>query len=209
MTACRKTGPSLCSSFVALIGCIFALAPFAGAQQQGQKASHSTEQVNVVGHVELPRMQISQIVLQQRGDKHFLFLRRADKNDFAIVNVTDASHPAVVDRNALQETAGSNVNLPAEGSVFGVAFIPDRSAGSSAAAPALPTESVRLLDLTDPQHPKTMKTFDGVTAVASDDSRKLLFVVNSEGLWIVRHHREHPLPLCTSDSESAPMPECR
>ena len=173
---------------------------------QSRRPQHSQEQVNVAGHLDLQGMPVKQILQQQRGEKGYLFLRRADKNAFAIVDVTNAAKPVLLDRNALPEPTGGNISLPPSGSALAIAFVPDRRSGSTAAASApsaanLPTETVRLIDLSDPQHPNTVRTFEGVTSVAIDESRKLVFLANNGGLWIVSH-RELTLPVC-----SIPEPE--
>jgi hypothetical protein len=159
-------------------------------------------------------MQVKQIFVQQRSGKSYLLLRRADQNAFAIVNVSDPAKPLLAARDVLREPTGAEVDLPGPGSALAIAFVPERkSAPAASATPAsaitLPTESIRLIDLTDPQHPKTVKIFNGVTSVASDDGRKLVFLVNNEGLWIVSHHRNRPLPMCTSESAIGPLPDCQ
>lgn len=185
-----------------------------GLPAQTTVNSSSREQITIAGHIDLQGIQVKQMFLQRRGDKSYLFLRRADKNSFAVVDVTNAAKPVLVDRQVLQEPSGGNVALPPSGSALAIAFAPDARSGAAAsgspepvAAPA--TESVRLIDLTDPQHPKTIKTFAGVTSVATDEGRKLVFIANGDGLWIVAHHRPHPLPLCTSDSAIGAFPECQ
>lgn len=212
MTPLEKIRPNLFSLSAGLFVSILAFAH--GFAAQPPRAPQSQEQVTVTGHLDLQGMRVKQILMQQRGDKRYLFLRRADKNAFAIVEVTNPAKPALVDRDALRQSAGENVDLPPSGSALAIAFVPDRSSGSAApAAPAsaasLPTESVRLIDLTDPRHPKTIRTFNGVTSVATDEGRKLVFLANNEGLWIVSHHRERPLPMCTSESEIESMPDCQ
>jgi hypothetical protein len=197
---------------VALVVSIFAFANSVEAQLA--RTAQSQEQVSVVGHLDLRGMQVKQIFVQQRGGKNYLLLRRADQNAFAIVNVSDPAKPLLADRDDLRQPAGAEVDLPRPGSALAIAFVPERnSAPAASAMPAsaisLPTESVRLIDLTDPQHPKTVKIFNRVTSVASDDGRKLVFLVNNEGLWIVSHHRNHPLPMCTSESEIEPLPDCQ
>lgn len=187
-----KTRPNVLSVFVALI-LILALAQrFEG---QPPRAPQSPVQVSVAGHLELQGIRVKQIFVQQRGSKYFLFLRRADKNAFAIVDVTNPGNPVLADRNALPEPAGGNVDLPAPGSALAIAFVPDSAPATAAGKPgeSLPTETVRLIDLGDPRHPKTIRVFNKVTSVASDDGRKLVFLVNNEGLWI-SHHRNRPLP---------------
>jgi hypothetical protein len=174
--------------------------------------AQSQEQVSVAGHMELQGMRVKQMFLQQRGSKYYLFLRRADKNAFAIVDVTNPGKPVLTDREALPQPTGGSVDLPAQGSALAIAFVPDSGSAASAgraAADSLPTETVRLVDLTDPRHPKTIKIFNKVISVANDDGRKLVFLVNNEGLWIVSHHRNHPLPMCTSESEIESIPDCQ
>ena len=175
------------------------------------RAAQTPVQVSVAGHLELQGMSVKHIFVQQRGSKYYLLLRRADKNAFAIVDVTNPGNPILTDRNALSEPAGGSVDLPAQGSALAIAFVPDTTPAAAAGKPAnsLPTETVRLVDLGDPRHPKTVKTFNKVTSVASDDGRKLVFLVNNEGLWIVSHFRNRPLPLCTSESEIQPLPDCQ
>jgi hypothetical protein len=173
---------------------------------QSRVPQYSQEQVKVAGYLDLQGMPVKQILQQQRGEKGYLFLRRADKNAFAIVDVTNAAKPVLLDQNALPEPTGGNISLPPSRSALAIAFVPDRRSGSTAAASApgaanLPTETVRLIDLSDPRHPNTVRTFEGVTSVAIDDSRKLVFLANNRGLWIVSH-RELTLPVC-----SIPEPE--
>jgi hypothetical protein len=183
---------------------ILAFTRILAAQSHGPQ--YSQEQVKVAGHLDLQGIPVKQILQQQRGEKGYLFLRRADKNAFAIVDVTNAAKPVLLDRNALPEPTGGNISLPPSGSALAIAFVPDRRSGSTAAASApgaanLPTETVRLIDLSDPRHPNTVRTFEGVTSVAIDDSRKLVFLANNGGLWIVSH-RQLTLPVC-----SIPEPE--
>jgi hypothetical protein len=177
------------------------------------RAAQSQEKVSVVGHLDLQGMPVKQMFLQQRGGKSYVFLRRADQNAFAIVDVTNPASPVLTDKGALKEPSGTSVELPAPGSAVAIAFIPERPFAPAASAPVsditLPTETVRLIDLSDPRHPKTIKVFDKVSSLANDDGRKLVLLVNNEGLWIVSHHRNRPLPMCTSESAIESQPDCQ
>jgi len=178
------------------------------------RAAQSQEKVNVVGHLDLQGMPVKQMFLQQRDGKSYVFLRRADQNAFAIVDVTNPASPVLTDKGALKEPSGASVELPAPGSAVAIAFIPERRSAPAASAAAvsdiiLPTETVHLIDLSDPRHPKTIKVFDKVSSLANDDGRKLVLLVNNEGLWIVSHHRNRPLPMCTSESAIESQPDCQ
>jgi hypothetical protein len=47
------------------------------------------------------------------------------------------------------------------------------------------------MDLSDPGNPKIACRFEGVSGYLVDESKSLIYIVNSEGLWVVRH-REPP-----------------
>jgi len=62
-----------------------------------------------------------------------------------------------------------------------------------------PTQFLRLLDLSDPANPLTLQTFEGVSSLLLDDGRKLIYITNGEGLWILSHNVPPPHPLCDSE----------
>jgi hypothetical protein len=61
-------------------------------------------------------------------------------------------------------------------------------------AEAHPTQSLTVLDLSDLANPRPLESFSGVTSVLADDTRNLIYITNSEGLWILRHKQEQPTP---------------
>jgi hypothetical protein len=79
-----------------------------------------------------------------------------------------------------------------------------------------PTETVRVLDLSDPRNPKTLETFNKVTSLLPDGSRGLIYLTNYEGLWILRYNNRTSMlepakkkPPCDSYSTIMAMPpEC-
>jgi hypothetical protein len=207
MSANGKIGPRFVTFLFALLASAFMVATYVVAQPA--TAQTSTEKIKVVGHIDLKGIHAKQIYLRNRDDRNYLFIQRPHKHAFAIVDVTNPAKPLIIDRAALQTSAGGTVALPAQGSVLAIAVAPEHPSASSEPDVPLPTESIRLVDMSDPAHPQTLKTFDGVTAMVSDDGRKLVYIVNGEGLWIISHHQARSLPLCTSSSEEAPEPSCQ
>jgi hypothetical protein len=205
MTFEMKIQPGPISLFAFLIALILAVTP------SGVAAQSSTEQIKIVGHLDLQGIHVKHIFMQRSGEKCYLYLLRPTKNAFAIVDVTSPEKPVLVDRAALQEPPGGSVDLPETGSVLAIAVEPDQSSAAAAGSSpvSLPTESVRLMDLTDPKHPKVLKTFSGVTSINADSGRRLIFIANSDGLWIVSHNHARPLPMCTSDSAFSALPNCQ
>jgi hypothetical protein len=168
------------------------------------------EHVKVVGHLPLDGMHVNQMFTQQRDHKFYLYLHRPLKDAFALVDVTDANKPVLLNRDAIKEAPGSQVQPPAGGSVLALTVTPE--GGPAHPAPAaiqLPTETVQFVEISDPKNPKSLKAFKGVTSVYSDDARKLVYLVNGEGLWIVSHRMVRPMPLCTSEDAISPLPDCQ
>jgi hypothetical protein len=178
------------------------------AAQTSSGSSH--EVVKVVGHLPLEGMHVNQMFVQQRDGKYFLYLHRPMKEVFAVVNVSHPDKPVLLSRNALKVTSGSQVQPPATGSVLALTVTPDAGPGQATpGAVPLPTETVQLVDMSDPKNVKTLKTFKGVTSMYPDDGRKLVYLVNEEGLWIISHRMLRPMPLCTSEDALTPFPDCQ
>lgn len=169
----------------------------------------SHEVLKVIGHLRLEGMHVNQMFVQQRDGKYFLYLHRPMKDAFAVVDVSHPDKPVLLSRNDLKGTSGTQVQPPATGSVLAIAVTPDAGPGATPAAVPLPSETVQLVDMSDPKNAKTLKTFKGVTSMYPDDGRKLVYLVNGEGLWIISHRMLLPSPLCSSQSALTPLPDCQ
>ena len=67
-----------------------------------------------------------------------------------------------------------------------------------------------MLDLSDPANPKTLQTFDGVTSILADDGRRLIYITNGDGLWILNHKQERPpLRPCGSEDAFSAISDCQ
>lgn len=156
----------------------------------------ATEKVTVVAHIPLPGSAVRQIFMQNDKGKQYLLLQQ--NTHFTVVDVTDAKNPQIVDR-----TAGQG-KLTEVGAGLAISVQTDKSSQDNVS-----TQTVRLVDLSDPKKPHTVKTLTGVTSLYSDDGRQLIYVTNSEGLWIIKHNETFRLPLCTSDSYDNTVAQCQ
>jgi hypothetical protein len=207
-----KTRVGFCVSF--LLAAFLMPAPLSATPQS---AGDTQQRAKVVAHLALPGMHVNQMFLQQRGDTFYLFLHRPIKQAFALVDVSRPDKPVLVERAVMKEGAGTEVEMMKSEATLAVSVSPERPAPAAGAPqppaePAevkLPTETVRLIDLSDPKNPKVIKTFTGVTSMLPDDPRRLLFIVNNEGLWVVLHREEHFVPYCGSQSALMIQPNCQ
>jgi hypothetical protein len=164
-------------------------------------AASSPEEVRVLANLPLKDMHVNQMFEQKWDEKYYLYLHQPSEDVYALVDVTNPEKPTLVNRNAVKGTApeGPVGNSP-------LAITSTHEGGSPQAAAELPTQTINIVDTSDPKNAKTVKTFKGVTAMYSDDARKLVYLVNAEGLWIVKHRNARPVPLCGgSDVSNCPQ----
>jgi hypothetical protein len=154
------------------------------------------EMTKVVAHIPLQGSAVRQIFYQEENGKRFIYLQQ--NVHFTVVDVTDPNKPEIVDR------VKSGGRLTDVGAGLAIAVSSDQSGEGT-----VPTQTVKLMDMSDPKNPRTVKTFTGVTSMFSEDGRHLIFVTNGEGLWIVKHSMSHRLPFCTSESEENSVAQCR
>jgi hypothetical protein len=195
---------------LALLLLFVAIAPSAIAKH---KPETPVDPVTVVAHLPLPGAPVSQIFLQGQGGMQYLYIQQASEEGFIIVDVTQY-RPNVVNRVKLpNEASGETLQMVGVG--LAIAEAPGAAGAESARNNLTPAKGegtlgggtggdrpqfVRLLDLNDPATPRTLPTFDTVTSILLDDGQNLIYITNSEGLWILRHNVPPLHPLCDSET---------
>jgi hypothetical protein len=189
----------VCSLLVALTN---------ASEQTSQKPTDVP--ATVIAHLALPQATGTQMLLQKENGKQYLYVQQSAKQGFMIVDVTKPERPTLLKRTAEsnQSTAG---NLQIISPDVAIAVAPERTP-TTLASSNHPTETVRVLDFSDPRNPKTLETFNKVTSLLPDGGHGLIYLTNNEGLWILRYNRPAPLepskkkPPCDSESEIMAMP---
>ncbi len=179
-----------------------------------QPASKPTDvPATVIAHLPLPQATGSEMMLQKEHGKQYLYVQQAAKAGYMVVDVSHPDAPAL-----LKRAAGSNQATEGELKMVtpnvAIAEAPEKTPETLTSSKHL-TETVRVLDLSDPKNPRTLETFTNVTSTLADGRHGLLYVANDDGLWVLRYN--HPWliepaknkPQCTSEAEIQAMPpEC-
>jgi hypothetical protein len=164
----------------------------------------------VIAHLPLPQATGSQMLLQKEESKQYLYVQQAGKQGFMIVDVSRPERPSLLKRTA-EQTQATAGNLQIVSPDVAIAEAPEKTPATLTSSPRA-TETVRVLDLTDPSNPKTLETFNKVTSLLPDGHHGLIYLTNNDGLWILRYSRPAPLepskkkPLCDSNAEIMAMP---
>ena len=164
----------------------------------------------VLAHVVLREAPGNEMLLQKRGDKQYLYLQKASKKGFMVIDVTKPSIPNLLEVSARSNEATAG-NLELTGGDVAIAEVPDRNSKGVIRSTDNPTETVKILDLSDPEHPQVLQTFAGVTSVLTDPGRGLIYLANNEGLWVLIYARPPLTPAkkkrpCGSEDALAAMP---
>jgi hypothetical protein len=184
------------------------------ASASEQPAKSTDVSATVIAHLSLPHATGSQMLLQKQNGKQYLYVQQASKQGFMVVDVTKPEIPALLRRTAEPNQATSG-NLDMVAPDVAIAEAPEKTP-TTLTSSNRPTETVRLLDLSDPHNPKTLETFDKVTSLLPDGGHGLIYLTNDEGLYILRY--THPSrfepakkkPPCDSEAEIQAMPpECQ
>ena len=164
----------------------------------------------VIAHVLLPQATGNQMLLQKENGRSYLYVQQASKQGFMVVDVTKPEQPNLLKRTAESNHATAG-NLAMVSPDVAIAEAPERKP-TTLTSSNRPTETVRVLDLSDPRNPKTLQEFKAVTSLLPDGNHGLIFLTNNEGLWVLRYRRPALLepakkkPPCDSNAEIMSMP---
>jgi len=140
------------------------------------------DEIEVVAHIAATGGPVRRFLTTQHFSSQYLYVEYDAGKGVTLIDITKAGRPTVLAE--LSYSTGGSDNLVV---VTGTAALV--SNGSSGEQPANATpQSIRIMDFSDPLHPKVAREFAGVTAISRDDARKLIFVANSEGVWILHQN---------------------
>ena len=141
------------------------------------KEAVPADNIVVIGHIPLPNAAITSLKTSEHRKRQFLQLQDTKHRTFMLVDVTDASHPTVV----------KQLQLPAEPAEATLAALAgDVALVTDTQTPELHISSAALVDFADPAHPATVRKFNNVSALRTDEGRGLIYLVDKDGLWILQ-----------------------
>jgi hypothetical protein len=164
----------------------------------------------VIAHLPLPQATGNQMLLQKEEGKQYLYVQQASKQGFMVVDVSKPEKPTLLKRTA-QSNQATTGDLEMVTPNVAIAEAPEKKP-TTLTSSSHPTETVRVLDLSDPRNPKTIQEFNGVTSLLPDGGHGLIYLTNNQGLWILRYSRAALLEPakkkkpCDSEAEISAMP---
>lgn len=162
---------------VAII-CLAVVIPLSAKDKTPKKAPQDA--IEVLAHIPLSAGPVRRFLTTEHYSSHYLYAEHDAGANVTLIDVTRPNLPALLAEVAYPSAASSD-NLVV---VAGTAALVT-SSGTPQPAP----QTIRILDFSDPQHPKVAREFTGVTAVNRDDRRGLIYLANADGVWILHQNR--------------------
>jgi hypothetical protein len=136
-----------------------------------------------VAHLPLTGGPADQLFVREGArNQILLYIVHESGRAISVVDITQPAHAALV--------KGTDAAQPAMGGravTVGTNTLLVENDQSPVAQPPLQPKTVRLFDLSDPAKPRVALQYEHVSSYVLDASRSLIYLVNDEGLWIIRH----------------------
>lgn len=166
-----------------LLGAL-ALASSAHAKDKKAKIAPAApkDEIEVVGHIPATNGPVQGFFTTQHYSSYYLYAQHQAGQNVTLIDVTNSAHPALL-ADVAYTPGGESESLSV---VAGTAALVTSQPVSSAASTV--PQNIKIMDFSDPQNPKVAHEFTGVTAMTRDEHRGLIFVANTDGIWIL-HQR--------------------
>jgi hypothetical protein len=160
--------------------------------------------------MELRGKSAQQMILQHDGRKTYLYVRQPEDPGYTVVDVTKPKLPTIVNHMPQQHLSivDSGLALAETPESRGTDRLRGTDSSQKQQMQSAP-QTVRVINVTDPAHPRTIQTFKDVTSIVNDSARRLTYVANADGIWILAHKKVLRRHFCSSsDAISSAEPNC-
>jgi len=152
----------------------FCLAAAARKPKTPAVVDGNRDAIRVIAHIALNDSSPCQMTTAEHWRKQYLYLDHPQTSNLTVVDITNAAQPHVAKEIHHGEIVG-DVRV----------MVGDIGLITSPASESTP-KTVSIISFADPQTPKLQQTFKNVSGFSQAPRRSLIFIVNDEGLWILR-----------------------
>ena len=145
-----------------------------------KKQDSSQDQITVVAHIPSTGGPVTRFIPTEHYGRTYVYAEHESGKTLTLIDLTNPGRPEVVaDVANPGGTAGASL-LTATGTA---ALVTDTAAVETKPAAA---QTIRIMNLADPQHPAVAQEFQGVTATSNHAG--LILLANADGIWILQQH---------------------
>jgi hypothetical protein len=191
----------------AIVFTVLALGTTVPMSASNARSDNPSPAASIVAHLPV-QGPVTQMFLQERAGKLYLYVDEGSGAGYTVVDVTKPAKARIVQRGA----PGDSIEIVQGG--IGLAQTTEggsKSKSKSITSTKPTSESIKVMDLSDPTNPRTLETFTGVTSVLVDSKHNVFYLANDQGLWVLKSNvqrfapERHKQP-CTSEAAIQAMP---
>ncbi len=153
-----------------------------GKDKHAKKDDTSQDQITVVALIPVSGGPITRFIPTQHYGHSYIYAEHESGKTLTVIDLSKPAKPSVLSDVTYPDAAAAGNVLSATGTAALVSDKPD-----SGTRP-LPSETIRIMNFSDPLHPTVAKEFKGVTATSRDAQPGLILLANSDGIWILQQH---------------------
>jgi hypothetical protein len=172
--------------FIAILCLIIATSLSAKDKKPKKPVPPPQDAIEVIAHIPLKAGSVRRFLATEHLSSRYLYVEYDAGANMTLIDVTKPGQPAVLTEVAYPMAPGHDSLVLVSGTT---ALVTSDGVSPPAAQQPAAQQTIRILDLSDPQHPKVAREFTGVTAINRDDGRGLIYLANSEGVWILHQNR--------------------
>jgi hypothetical protein len=162
--------------FAAVLAVAVITACTVDAKNKQSSRAAQQDQIEVTAHIAVSQQPVTGFVFTQHQNQQYVYAERGSAAAPILLDITRPDEPKVVSMPVSTGNATPE-NLVA---VAGTAVIASESAPQEKRTGP---QTIRIIDYSDPVHPKVTRQFDGVTAIETHNG--LILLANPEGIWIL------------------------
>jgi hypothetical protein len=153
----------------------------ASAKDKDKKDAPARDSISVVGHLTLSQTSITNIQGLEDFSRRVVELMDHANHTLTLVDVADPAHPRVLKQLQIpKQVEEASLALQIGNAALFTEAIPSQQ-------PVAP-KSITVISFADPERPATVRQFDNVTALWVDRTHGMIYLANTEGLWILQMH---------------------
>ena len=146
------------------------------AGSDGATPPGGADRIDVIAQVPLLGEPVVQITAGTHWRRNFVYLRHGPPGDAIIVlDVTDPIVPKAV----------GSLDAPAPEALGDITAVLGTAVLVASPTSPQPPQTITILNFADPEHPKVVRQFSGVTAQFKDIGRGLIYLTDSKTLWVL------------------------
>lgn len=160
---------------LALFTALFLVASGASAKDRKVKPDNQAE---VVAHIPFNGLSAVDMTLQKKADnKYYLYVQNMGNQGVSVIDIAKPAQAKVIGVNPWPDPAMSNrMNVAGGMAIIAENDFPTRAKAS--------TNDLVFWDMSNPTSPRVVQKFSGVIKWLEDE-RRFIYVLNSDGLWVV------------------------